>query len=84
MKVFGKLQFIRSVAALAAAFVLAPVLANRPDNYLDIVAPPHTPVMFRSNDDGAFVWLTIRPSGVSSRHAAPSLPLREGLSRISR
>jgi len=28
LKVFGKLQFIRSVAALAAAFVLAPVLAH--------------------------------------------------------
>jgi len=39
-------------------------LGDRPDNYQDIVAPPHTPVMFRSNDDGAFVWLTIRPSGV--------------------
>lgn len=38
-------------------------LGDRPDNYQDIVAPPHTATMFRSNDDGAFVWLTIRPGG---------------------
>lgn len=38
-------------------------LGDRPDNYQDIVAPPHTATMFRSNDDGAFVWLTVRPAG---------------------
>lgn len=37
--------------------------SDRPDIYHDIVAPEGTSVMFRSNDDGAFVWLTLRPVG---------------------
>lgn len=40
---------------------------DRPDDYQSIFAPPSTPTMFRSNDEGAFVWLTVRPGGKESR-----------------
>ncbi len=37
--------------------------ADRPDDYQSIFAPPSSPATFRSNDEGAFVWLTVRPGG---------------------
>ena len=43
---------------------------DRPDDYQSIFAPPSTPAMFRSNDEGAFVWLTVRPGGREKPRAA--------------
>jgi len=45
-------------------------LSDRPDDYHSIFAPPSTPAMFRSNDEGAFVWLTVRPGGKGKPRAA--------------